>query len=100
MTRFRKWLIRKLGGYVFLANAEKIVYKSVPVETVKVDIALPNIELGLNEDAAIEIVTRKAAHDIGEFIVDNHLYSMERIFKGEFDREFVRFTIKVSRGVD
>ena len=41
MNKFKAWLIRKLGGCVYLEQSQKIVFKELPCITANLDIVLP-----------------------------------------------------------
>lgn len=100
MNKFKAWLIRKLGGCVYLEQSQKIVYKTIPFETVKADVQLPPVECHINDVEAMEIVSREAARQIGDFIVKNNLCDVQRTYDSTFNREIARFTIRVTKGVD
>lgn len=94
MNKFKAWLIRKLGGYVYLADTEKILYKTLPCSKFHVDITLPPMELNFTEEDIADFIYREAAAKIGWFIINNHLYDLQQNYNIEFDRETVRFTIR------
>lgn len=95
MNKFKKWLIRKLGGYVYLADAEKIVYKTLPCSTFHVDIMLPPTGYDFTDKERTDWINREAAERIGAYIIKNHLYDLQFNHNFEFDRETARFTIRV-----
>lgn len=71
MNKFKAWLIRKLGGYVYLE--EKVIYKTLPCITTNVDIVLPSPEWDtvISESEKIKIANREAADKIGRYIIEN-----------------------------
>lgn len=95
MNKFKKWLIRKLGGYVYLVGTEKVVYKTLPCSTFYVDITLPPMNHNLPEEDITDLINREAAAKIGRYIIKNHLYDLQRNYNVEFNREIARFTIRV-----
>lgn len=97
MNKFKAWLIRKLGGCVYLDQSQRIVFKELPCITVNVDIVLPSSEWDrvISENEKIKIANREAAEKIGYYIVDNGLCEIIRNYDVEFNREKVRYKIKV-----
>lgn len=63
MNKFKAWLIRKLGGCVYLEQSQKIVFKELPCITANVDIVLPSPEWDrvISENEKIKIANREAA---------------------------------------
>lgn len=97
MNKFKAWLIRKLGGCVYLEQSQKIVFKTLPCITVNVDIVLPPSERDkvISESEKIKLANREAAEKIGRYIIDNGLYEIARNYDIEFNREKVRYKIRV-----
>lgn len=97
MNRFKAWLIRKLGGCVYLEQSQKIVFKELPCVTAYVDIMLPPPEWDkvISESEKIKIANREAADKIGRYIIDNGLYELQSNFDTEFNREKIRYKIRV-----
>lgn len=97
MNKFKAWLIRKLGGCVYLEQSQKIVFKELPCITANVDIVLPSPEWDrvISENEKIKIANREAAEKIGRYIIDNGLCEIIRNYDVEFNREKVRYKIRV-----
>ena len=97
MNKFKAWLIRKLGGCVLLEQSPKIVFKELPCITARFDIALPPPEWNnvISESEKIKIANREAAEKIGHYIIENGLYEIIRDHNIEFNREWVRYKIRV-----
>lgn len=95
MNKFKAWLIHKLGGYVYLCESTKIVFKTVPSVTFECLIALPPVEFGFEENEINEIVARDAAEKIGNFIVSNHLYDVETTNHFVYDHKVLKYTVRV-----
>lgn len=95
MNKFKAWLIRKLGGYVYLVDTKKIVYKTLPCSTFHVDIMSPTTGYDFTDKDMMDFMNHAAAAKIGRFIIDNHLYDLQFNHNFEFDREIARFTIRV-----
>lgn len=97
MNKFKAWLIRKLGGCVYLEQSQKIVFKELPCITTNVDIVLPSPEWDtvISESEKIKIANREAADKIGRYIIENGLYEIVRDHNVEFDCEKIRYKIRV-----
>lgn len=97
MNKFKAWLIRKLGGCVYLEQSQKIVFKELPCITLNFDAVLPPHEWDkeINESEKIKLANREAAEKIGRYIIDNGLYEIARNYDIEFNREKVRYKIRV-----
>lgn len=97
MNKFKKWLIRKLGGCVYLEQSQKIVFKELPCVTLNFDTVLPPSEWNkvISESEKIKIANREAAEKIGRYIIDNGLYEITRNYDIEFNHGKVRYKIRV-----
>lgn len=97
MNKFRAWLIRKLGGCVYMEQSQKIVFKELPCITLNFDTVLPPPEWDkvISESEKIKLANLEAAEKIGRYIIDNGLYEMGRYYDIEFNREKVRYKIRV-----
>ena len=97
MNKFKAWLIRKLGGCVYLEQSQKIVFKELPCITLNFDAVLPPPEWDkvISESEKIKLANREAAEKIGRYIIDNGLYEIARNYDIEFNREKVRYKIRV-----
>lgn len=97
MNKFKAWLIRKLGGCVYLEQSQKIVFKELPSITLNFDVVLPSPEwnMVISESEKIKIANREAAEKIGYFIIENGLYEIIRDYNIDFNREKVRYKIRV-----
>lgn len=97
MNKFKAWLIRKLGGCVYLEQSQKIVFKELPCITVNFDVMLspPEYCKIISESEKIKIANLEAAEKIGHYIIDNGLYEIIRDYNIEFNRERVRYKIRV-----
>ena len=100
MNKFKAWLIRKLGGCVYLEQSQKIVFKELPCITLNFDIMLSPPEYhGIipiySESEKIKIANREAAEKIGHYIIENGLYEIIRDYNIDFNREKVRYKIRV-----
>lgn len=80
-----------------MEQSQKIVFKELPCITANVDIALPPPEWDkvISESEKIKIANREAAEKIGCYIVDNGLCEIIRNYDVEFNREKVRYKIRV-----
>lgn len=97
MNRFKAWLIRKLGGCVYLEQSQKIVFKELPCITVNFDVSLPPPEYFkiISESEKIKIANINAAEQIGRYIINNGLYEIIRDYNIDFNREKMRYKIRV-----
>ena len=91
MNKFKAWLIRKLGGCVYLEQSQKIVFKELPCIALNFETVLPSPECGMviSESEKMEIANREAANKIGRYIIDNGFYEITR------DHEILRYEIRV-----
>lgn len=93
MNKFKAWLIRKLGGYV-LPPIPRIVHKTLPDIKIRVDIPMPEPRMFHDNEALImDIIEREVARKVGEFIIKNHLYTVQQLHK--FDQDIMRYTVRV-----
>lgn len=96
MTKLKAWLIRKLGGCVLSDNVPKIVYQPVSDIKIKVDIPKPEPRMFHNtEVVGMDIIEREAARKLGEYIMKNHLYTAQQCFSMDFNRDIMRYTVRV-----
>lgn len=97
MNKFKAWLIHKLGGYVYVEQSPKIVFKELPCIAATVDVVLPSPEWRgvISENKKIKIANCEAAEKIGRYIIDNGLCEVIRNYDVEFNREKVRYKIRV-----
>lgn len=96
MNKLKAWLIRKLGGCVLSDNAPKIVYQTLPDIKIRVDIPKPDPRMFHGPEAvAMDIIEREAARKIGNFIIENHLYTVQQYHSAEFNRDIMRYTVRV-----
>lgn len=67
MNKFKAWLIRKLGGCVYLGQSQKIVFKELPCITLNFDAVLPPPEWDkvISESEKIKLANREAAEKSG-----------------------------------
>lgn len=98
MTKFRKWLIRKLGGCVYLEQS--IVEKTAPIITLHVDIEQPPDEFLIPETEVVEMVDRNACLGIAEQIYKLGAYVKTETFNSMTNRKINRYTIRVAKGVE
>lgn len=96
MNKLKAWLIRKLGGCVLSDNAPKIVYQTWPSVEIKVDIPKPGPRMFSNTEVFnMDIIEREAARKIGDFIIENHLYTVQQYFSMDYNRDIMRYTVRV-----
>ncbi len=99
MNKLKAWLIRKLGGCVYLEQSQKIVFKELPCLTLNFETVLPSHEWDkvISESEKIKIANREAANKIGRYIIDNGLYEITRDhnYNVQFDCEILRYKVKV-----
>lgn len=99
MNKFKAWLIRKLGGCVYLEQSQKIVFKELPCITLNFETVLPPLEYNkvISESEKMKIANREAADKIGRYIIDNGLYEITRDhnYNIEFDCEIFRYKIRI-----
>lgn len=96
MNKLKAWLIRKLGGCVLSDNAPKIVYQTLPDIKIRVDIPKPGPRMFSNTEVFnMDIIEREAARKLGEYIMENHLYTVQQYHSAEFNRDIMRYTVRV-----
>lgn len=80
-----------------MEQSQKIVFKELPCITLNFDAVLPSPEWDkvISESEKIKIANREAAEKIGCYIIDNGLYEITRYYNIEFNRENVRYKIRV-----
>lgn len=102
MNKFKAWLIRKLGGCVYLEQSQKIVFKELPCIALNFETMLPLLERNkvISESEKMKIANHEAANKIGRYIIDNGLYEITRNHNVEFDREILRYKIRVVQPPD
>jgi hypothetical protein len=96
MNKLKAWLIRKLGGCVLSDNAPKIVYQTVPDIKINVDIPKPEPSMFHGTEVVnMDIIESEAARKLGEYIMKNDLYTVQQYYSIEFNRDIMRFTVRV-----
>ena len=97
MNKFRAWLIRKLGGCVYLEQSQKIVFKELPCIALNFETVLPPSEWDkvISESEKIKLANLEAAEKIGRYIIYNGLYEIARNYNIEFNHEILRYKIRV-----
>lgn len=95
MNRVKAWLIRKLGGYVYLK--EKVIYKTLPCITAKFEVALMpgGYRKVISEQEELKLAEREAASNIGKYIIDNKLCEVLRSHDDNFDCDRLRYVLRV-----
>lgn len=97
MNKLKAWLIRKLGGCVYLEQSQKIVFKELPCITLNFETVLPSPECNMviSESEKIKIADHEAASGIGRCIIDNGLYEITRDHNAGFNRAVLRYKVRV-----
>lgn len=95
MNRFKVWLIRKLGGYVYLE--EKVVYKTLPCITANFEVALMpgGWHKVISEEEELKLAEKEAANKIGKYIIDNKLCEVLRSHDDNFNCDRLRYVLRV-----
>lgn len=96
MNKLKAWLIRKLGGCVLSDNAPEIVYQTLPDIKIKVDIPKPEPSMFHGTEVVnMDIIECEAARKLGEYIMKNDLYTVQQYYSIEFNRDIMRYTVRV-----
>ena len=92
--RFRKWLIRKLGGQVYMTECTVFRTENLQPVTLKYMQAYPkDVQLPTNE--IVNLVFNEAAKNIGKQIIDGGLCTADISFDHTFNCNKIVFTVRV-----
>jgi hypothetical protein len=99
MNKFKKWLIKKLGGEIRPPEI-KIIKETVPVETIKTRVRVPDFERLIFKPSDEEIIKQmrgEISKQVGEFLFDNGLLQIQRKFDIYDNCEWIETSTKVIR---
>ena len=92
--RFRKWLIRKLGGQVYMTDHTVFHTENLQPVTLKYMQAFRrDVQLSTNE--VVDLVSNDAAKNIGKQIIDGGLCTTNISFDPEFNVNKIVFTVRI-----
>lgn len=92
--RFRKWLIRKLGGQVYMTDYVVFHTENMQPVTLKYAKAFPrNLQLPTNE--IVNLTFNDAAKNIGKQIIDDGLCTANISFDPEFNVNKIVFAVRI-----
>lgn len=94
MNKFKAWLIRKLGGYVFLSETP-IIYRERPVITLRGTAPAPDERENIPIDKQREYTERNVRDMIAKAIYYNRLFDMTEKIDEITGRKMYKFTIKI-----
>lgn len=94
MNKFKKWLIRKLGGYVHMSETP-IVYRERPIITLQGIAFVFDERENIPIDKQREYVERNVRDIIAKAIYDNRAFDMTETIDEITGRKMYKFTIKI-----
>jgi hypothetical protein len=94
MNKFKKWLIRKLGGYVHMSESP-IIYRERPVVTLRGIAPAPDESDIIPIDKQREYAERNVLDMIAKAIYYNRLFDMTDTIDEITGRKMYKFTIKI-----
>jgi hypothetical protein len=94
MNKFKKWLIRKLGGYVHMSKTP-IIYRERPVITLHGIAPAPDEREKIPIDIQREYCDRNIRDMIAKAIYDNRVFNMTETIDEITGRKMYKFTIKI-----
>ena len=97
MNKFKKWLIRKLGGYVYMSEPP-IIYRNRPVITLHTKVLPVRNYALMPRDVELEAMEIRATQALAKLIYEQRAFTMREKFDVELNREMYEFTINVVKG--
>lgn len=94
MNKFKAWLIRKLGGYVYLSKTP-IIYRERPVITLQGIAPAPDERENIPIDIQREYAERNVRDMIAKAIYDNRVFDMTETIDEITGRKMYKFTIRI-----
>lgn len=94
MNKFKKWLIRKLGGYVHMSEPP-IVYRERPIITLQGIAPAPDEHENIPIDIQREYCDRNIRDMIAKAIYGNHLFDITKTIDEITGRKMYKFTIRI-----
>lgn len=94
MNKFKAWLIRKLGGYVYLSKPP-IIYRERPVITLHTKVLPVRNYALMPRDVELEAMEIRATKALAKLIYEQRAFTMRETFDVELNREMYEFTIRI-----
>lgn len=94
MNKFKKWLIRKLGGYVHMSETP-IIYRERPIITLQGIAPAPDERENIPIDIQREYCVRKIRDMIAKAIYDHRAFDVTETIDEITGRKMYKFTIKI-----
>lgn len=101
MNKFKKWLIKKLGGEIRPPEI-KIIKETVPVETIKTRMQVPDFDRLSFKPSDEEIIRQmrgEISKQVGEFLFDNGMLRIQRKFDIYDNCECIEASAKVIKEI-
>lgn len=101
MNKFKKWLIKKLGGEIRPPEI-KIIKETVPVETIKTRVRVPDFDRLSFKPSDEEIIRQmrgEISKQFGELLLDNRMLRIQRKFDIYDNCECIEVSAKVIKEI-
>lgn len=98
MTRFRKWLIHKLGGSL-LEDMPEVHFNTTHIDFKPISVVLPynkDRELMFSKEEILRLLNNNAAYEIGNAIINEELCNIQFDYDSIINYNVVKYEFLIS----
>lgn len=98
MTRFRKWLIHKLGGSL-LEDMPEVHFNTTHIDFKPISVVLPynkDQELMFSKEEILRLLNNNAAYEIGNAIINEELCNIQFDYDSIINYNVVKYEFLIS----
>lgn len=98
MTRFRKWLIYKLGGSL-LEDVPEVHFNTTHIDFKPISVVLPynkDQELMFSKEEILRLLNNNAAYEIGNAIINEELCNIQFDYDSIINYNVVKYEFLIS----